>query len=210
MFYDREDAGRQLAEKLKKYIGENIVLIAIPRGGLPLGAVASEQLQAPLDVALSKKIGHPYNREYAIGAVSMQDRILTDATGVTKSYIEEETHRVREELQKRHRQYYRNSKPISLTDKTVIIIDDGMATGNTILVTIALVAKQKPSRIVVAVPVASKSAVQKVRKTEHVDEVVCLHTPFDFNAVGQYYSNFPQVTDEEAIEILSRHKEVSP
>lgn len=210
MFYDREDAGRQLAEKLKKYIGENIVLIAIPRGGLPLGAVASEQLQAPLDVALSKKIGHPYNREYAIGAVSMQDRILTDATGVTKLYIEEETHRVREELQKRHGQYYRNSKPISLKDKTVIIIDDGMATGNTILVTIALVAKQKPSRIVVAVPVASKSAVQKVRKTEHVDEVVCLHTPFDFNAVGQYYSNFPQVTDEEAIEILSRHKEVSP
>ena len=210
MFEDREDAGRQLAKKLEKYKKEDVVVLAIPRGGLPLGALVAERLDAPMDVALSKKIGHPFSKEYAIGAVSLEDRILTEAMGVTKAYIEEETIRVRRKLQRRYNQYYKKSQPLNLRGKTVIIVDDGIATGNTILITVALVAKQKPTKIVVGIPVASKSALEKISTAKQNVEIVCLSTPRHFRAVGQFYQYFPQVSDEKAIQIFNSHKAVSP
>ncbi|PWL40387.1 phosphoribosyltransferase [Flagellimonas aquimarina] len=202
MFEDRTDAGIQLSQALIQFKKEDVVVLAIPRGGLPLGSIVAKKLQAPLDVVLTKKIGHPYHREYAIGAVSLENMILSNAVGVTKNYIEEEAQRIRQKLRKRQNQYYKNRMPENLKNKIVIIVDDGIATGNTILVTAELVKKQQPKKIVIAVPVASKSAIKKIKSSGNVDEVICLQTPFNFKAVGQFYLEFHQVSDKEAIQLL--------
>lgn len=202
MFEDRTDAAVQLSETLIQFKKDDVVVLAIPRGGLPLGSIVAKKLQAPLDVVLTKKIGHPYHREYAIGAVSLENIILSDAVGVTKNYIEEETQRIRQKLKKRQNQYYKNRLPENLKNKIVIIVDDGIATGNTILVTVELVKKFQPKKVVVAVPIASKSAIQKLKSSGNVDEVICLQTPSNFRAVGQFYKEFYQVSDEEAIQLL--------
>ncbi|MGK0495028.1 MAG: putative phosphoribosyltransferase [Maribacter sp.] len=205
MFKDRIDAGNQLAKQLLKFKNEEVVVVAIPRGGLPLAAIVAKTLNAPLDVALSKKIGHPYNSEYAIGAVSLDHFILSDAMGVTKGYIEEEAVKLRKKLQERYRQYYSNRKPESLKGKTVVIVDDGIATGNTLLVTVAFVAKQRPKKVIAGVPVASASAIQALRDSDQIDEIVCLEIPRNFRAVGQFYKEFSQVSDEEAIQLLEQN-----
>lgn len=202
MFRDRIEAGRQLAEKLAKFKDENVLVLAIPRGGLPLGAIVAKALEAPLDVALTKKIGHPLHKEYAIGAVSLDDIMLTDATGVAQEYIIEETKHIRKKLQKRHDEYYRKRSPQNIKDKIVIIVDDGIATGNTVLATVELVSKQSPKKIVVAIPVAPNTAIKKLESTLKVNEVICLHVPYNFHAVGQFYKEFYQVTDQEAIQLL--------
>ena len=206
MFKNRIDAGTQLAEKLLEFKSQNVVVLAIPRGGLPLGAIVAKALNAPLDVALTKKIGHPYNKEYAIGAVSLENIILSDAISVTKGYIEEETARLRKKLKERHNQYYKKGVSQDLKDKIVIIVDDGIATGNTILVTIELVKMQNPNKIVVAIPVAPPSTVRKLEASSEVDEVICLETPYNFHAVGQFYQEFYQVSDQEAIQLLEESK----
>jgi predicted phosphoribosyltransferase len=202
MFRDRIDAGNQLAESLAGYKDKNVVVLAIPRGGLPIGAIVAKALKAPLDVALSKKIGHPYHKEYAIGAVSMEDMILTDAKGISKEYLEAETARIRKKLRERQAQYYKNRKPRPLKGKTVIIIDDGIATGNTLLVTVDLVSHHKPEKIIVAIPVAPESGILKLKGNPNVDEVICLEVPRYFQAVGQFYEAFEQVSDQDAIRIL--------
>lgn len=211
MFEDRIDAGTQLVHKLLKYKGKNVVVLAIPRGGLPIGAIVAQALKAPLDVVLTKKIGHPDHKEFAIGAVSLQDIILTDAIGVSQDYIDIEVARIRKKLRERHAQYYKQRTPEMLKDKTVIIIDDGIATGNTLLATVKLVNKQNPKIIVVAVPVAPRSVIQKFKTDPNIDEVICLLVPDNFWAVGQFYENFEQVSDEEAISFLeeSKHKKMT-
>ncbi|SEL62973.1 Predicted phosphoribosyltransferase [Maribacter orientalis] len=202
MFRDRIDAGRQLSEKLMKFKEEDVVVLAIPRGGLPLGAIVAKTLEAPLDVALTKKIGHPSNKEFAIGAVSLDDIVLTNTMGVTQGYITEETKHIREKLLKRHDEYYKKRLPQNVKNKTVIIVDDGIATGNTLLATIELVSKQRPKKIIVAIPVAPNSAIKKLENTQKIDEVICLQVPYSFQAVGQFYEDFYQVSDQEAIQIL--------
>lgn len=205
MFENRTDAGVQLAEKLLKFKDENVIILAIPRGGLPIGAIVAKALKAPLDVALTKKIGHPYHKEFAIGAASLEDIILTDAMGVTQGYINEEVARIREKLRQRYKQYYGHRSPENLKDKTVIIVDDGMATGNTILATVELVSKQKPAKILVAIPVAPGSGIRKLENNPKVDETICLSVPYNFRAVGQFYQEFEQVSDEEAIALLAKN-----
>ena len=202
MFENRTDAATQLADKLSSIKSEELVVLAIPRGGLPIGSVLAKTLGAPLDVVLTKKLGHPYQKEYAIGAVSLDGLILSDAIGIPKEYIEEETARIREVLKQRHRQYYKNRSPENLRDKTIIVVDDGVATGNTLLVTIGLVKKQEPKKIIVAIPVAPPSAIKLLESTPDIDEVVCLQVPHNFHAVGQFYEEFRQVSDQEAIRIL--------
>jgi predicted phosphoribosyltransferase len=202
MFKDRTDAGKQLAQKLLGYKNKDVVVVAIPRGGLPLGAIIATALNAPLDVALTKKIGHPLNKEYAIGAMSLSHKFITQSVDTTMRYIEEETRRIRELLRQRQDQYYKNSKPKDLKHKIVIIVDDGIATGNTMLTTIALIKDQEPSKIIVAVPVASSSAIKKLNNSSFVDDVVCLHIPRYFQAVGQFYHEFNPVVDKRAIQIL--------
>lgn len=202
MFNDRTDAGKQLAKQLLKFKDQGVIVLAIPRGGLPLGAIVAKTLNAPLDVVLTKKIGHPHHKEYAIGAVSMDTVILTEAVGVTKGYIEEETTLIRKKLRERYQQYYKNKSPQNLKHKEVIIVDDGIATGNTIMITVELVHRQGAKKIVVAVPVAPASTVEKLKNSAYIDEVCCLETPNNFKAVGQFYRKFPQVSDREAIGIL--------
>ena len=210
LYENRTDAGKQLAEELKSFVGEGVVVLAIPRGGLPIGAEVARALGAPLDVALTKKIGHPYHREYAIGAVSLDSIILSDTATIPKGYISEETARIREVLRTRHDAYYKNRRPVPLKDKVVIVVDDGIATGNTLLATVQLIAKQQPSRIIVAIPVAPRAAVQMLAATPQVDEVICLATPSNFRAVGQFYLHFYQVSDKEAIEILENSNKATP
>lgn len=210
MFEDRIEAGTQLAEKLVKFKNENVVVLAIPRGALPIGAIVAKTLNAPLDVALTKKIGHPFHKEYAIGAVSLEDIILTDATGIGQAYIEEETTRIRKTLLERHKQYYKHRSPENLTNKTVIIVDDGIATGNTLLATLELVSKQHPKKIVVAIPVAPSSGIRKLENNPNVDEIICLLVPYNFQAVGQFYEKFEQVSDQEAIALLEQTSILDP
>lgn len=202
MFEDRNDAGSQLAILLAKYKDEEVIVLAIPRGGLPIGASVAKFLNAPLDVVLTKKIGHPNNKEYAIGAVSLENIILSNSMVFDKNYIDRETERIRKSLKERYKQYYKNRSPLNLQKKTVIIVDDGIATGNTLLATIALVHKQKPSKIIIAIPVAPPSAIYKISNLEHVEEVICILQPDNFRAVGQFYKNFEEVTDQKAIQIL--------
>jgi len=202
MYSNRDEAGNLLAQELIKYKGKPVVVMAIPRGGLPLGAAVARSLGAPLEVALTKKIGHPFNREYAIGAVSREQIVLSRPEGVSREYIEAETARLRQSLEERHRMFHRNKKPVPLKGKQVIIIDDGIATGNTLRVTIALIAAEDPKKIIVAIPVAPPDAVERIAAMSEVDEVVCLESPWDFHAVGQFYEDFTAVSDKEALEIF--------
>ena len=201
-YRNREEAGKLLATALMRFKPQDVVVLAVPRGGLPLGAIVAKELNAPLDVALAKKIGHPYNQEYAIGAVSLSDTILTNAEGVSGEYIQNEVVRIREKLRERHAYYHSHHLPVSVKDKVVILVDDGLATGNTMMALTALIGQQKPSKIIVAVPVAPPSTVRRLQNLKQVDEVVCLQSDPYFQAVGQYYEHFYQVSDEEAIQWL--------
>ncbi len=202
MFENRTQAGIQLSDALQHFANSQAVILAIPRGGLPVAALVAKSLNVPLDVALSKKLGHPMNKEYAIGAVSLNNVVLSDAHGISEGYIEAETKRIRQILKTRFDQYYKNRSPRSLENKIVIIIDDGIATGNTVMATVELAKAQHPAKIIVAIPVAPKSAVLKLENSPFVDQVVCLHSPHNFYAVGQFYKEFRQLSDEEAINIL--------
>jgi len=206
MFTDRNEAGSLLAEKLLAYSNhKDAVLVAVPRGGVPVGYVIAEKLKLPLEIVLSKKIGHPYNKEYAIGAVTLKNKILSDAAyEVSEEYIEEETERVRDILKQRHKWYYGNKSPLKLSDKIVIIVDDGVATGNTLISCIELIIQQEPSRIVVALPVAPPSAIKKIKEFSFINEVICLLQPANFHAVGQFYEDFGQVNDQEVIQLLKK------
>lgn len=202
MFSNRTEAGWLLAQELLKYRGKPLVVMAVPRGGLPLGAVVANALEAPMDVALTKKIGHPFNREYAIGAVSRDEMVLSNPEGVSEAYIKKEVGRLRESLEERHRMFHRKKQPVSVKGKYVIIVDDGIATGNTLRVTVALIAAGSPEKIIVAIPVAPPEAVERLLAMPEVDEVICLETPWDFHAVGQFYEDFRAVSDDEALGYL--------
>ena len=205
MFKDRIEAAYLLADKLENYKEKNTIILAIPRGGVPLGFVIANQLHLPLEVVLSKKIGHPLHKEFAIGAVTLKSRVLSDAAlNVSKEYIEEETKKIRTLLNNRYQDYYGNKKPLKLKDKILIVVDDGIATGNTIVSTIEMLHKEQPKKIVVAIPVSSQSALHKLQNTPFVDEVVCLSTPENFRAVGQFYQTFDQVSDAEVKTYLNK------
>ncbi|MGY5848824.1 phosphoribosyltransferase [Salegentibacter sp. F14] len=203
MFTDRIDAAVQLSRELADYKGKETVVLAIPRGGLPIGAVLAKELGAALDVVLSKKIGHPYNKEFAIGAVSLEDITLSSKADFSEDYISSQTNKIRELLRKRDKEYHKSAKSVSLKDKIVIITDDGIATGNTLLSTVMLVSKQNPREIIVAIPVGPPSSIQKLKTSPEISKVICLETPQNFSAVGQFYEDFRAVSDREAIQILS-------
>lgn len=203
MFIDRTHAGDLLAERLIAYKNTNTVVLAVPRGGLPLGAAISKALKVPLGVVLSKKIGHPDNKEYAIGAVSLKSITLDrQAENIPPAYIERAVQEIRKSLKEKQEMYYRRHAPLMLENKTVIITDDGVATGNTLLSTIDLVRKELPEKIVLAIPVAPRSAMEKLKRSPYIDEIICLEIPKHFRAVGAFYEDFDQVTDQEAIAIL--------
>ena len=202
MFRDRLDAGRQLAVKLKKYKNEPGVILAIPRGGVPVAYTVAKELEMPLELVFTKKIGHPDNKEYAIGAASLNDYFIVAQEGVTKDYIENELIKIRTRLNEMAQKFIKNKTPISIKGKTIILVDDGIATGNTLLATITLIKKSFPKKMVIAVPVASKIAFYKLSK--EVDEIVALLIPEIFHGVGEFYEDFEQVSDEEVNELLDK------
>lgn len=194
-YKDRLDAGQRLANELSAYRGTDAVVLAIPRGGVPVAWVVAKELGLPLDIVLSKKIGHPLQKEYAIGAVSLTDSFIADHEDVPASYIEEEIKKIQARLKEMYDKFMDGRPPINVSGKTVIIIDDGIATGNTILSTVRMIRKQSPAKVVVATPVASEGAITKL--SPEVDEVVCPLVPYLFFGVGQFYEDFEQTSDEE-------------
>jgi putative phosphoribosyl transferase len=202
MFHDRLFAGLLLAEKLKKYRNDPGVILAVPRGGVPVAYAVAKELGFPVEVILTKKIGHPINKEYAIGAASLTDYFIIPHQDVTEEYIQKELLRVRARLKEMYTKFMGNKEPENLEGKTVIVIDDGIATGNTLLSTINVLRKSNPRKIIIGVPVASKNAVQKLSK--EVDEVVAVMIPEEFHGVGAFYENFEQVSDEEVIFYLDK------
>lgn len=202
MFYDRDDAADKLITALEQFKHEQVIILAIPRGGVPIGKKVADALNFPMDISLIKKIGHPVNPEYAIGAVGLENTFFTDADGmVTKDYVDEQVEKIRVKLKERYKKYMGNKDPLDLEQKTVVITDDGIATGSTILATIQMVRKKGAAKVIVAAPVGPPAAVRKIR--EEADDVICLEIPPDFSAVGQFYESFDQVSDEEVVAMLN-------
>jgi len=203
IFADRNDAGRQLAERLTSYRKENPVVLAIPRGGAVVAGEIAKALDAPLTLIIPRKIGAPYDPEFAIGAVAEDGSIVLDeetvsSLGVSAEYIEAEKKAQIEEIKRRKQAY--GAKDIELKGRVVILVDDGIATGSTILAAVKSIRTRDPKKIVVAVPVAPQEAVSELKK--QVEEVVCLHAPAYFGAVGYFYKDFSQTSDAEVMSIL--------
>lgn len=201
IFKDRQDAAMQLAEKLASCKGKDGIVLAVPRGGVPIGYIIAKELSLPLEIILSKKIGHPYNPEFAIGSVSLQGAVINDSVmDVDMDYIHRTADRILRELKQKFKLYMGDRKPASLKDKTVILVDDGVATGSTIIASIHAIRKHKPREIIIAVPVSPSGTAGKLRVL--VDAFICLHIPEEFYGVGQFYGNFSQVSDEEVMQCL--------
>lgn len=206
MFKNREEAGILLADKLVNYSNKkDTVIVAIPRGGVPVGYQICKKLNLPLEIVLSKKIGHPFNKEYAIGAVTLDSYILSEAVpGISNKYIEKEIKKIRGILKQRQQLFYGSKKTINLKNKTVIIVDDGVATGNTLIASIELIKIAAPIKIIVALPVAPPSALKRIKALSAVYMTICLLEPRSFQAVGQFFEEFKQVDDTQVIDLLKR------
>jgi putative phosphoribosyl transferase len=211
MFNDRTDAGIQLVSRLKEYKDkEGVLVLALPRGGVVTGYAIAQHLNVPLDIVIVRKIGFPGQPELGIGAVSetgsivLNDYIIS-GYGVSKEYIEREVSIQKEEIARRVKLYRKGKWLSGLKGKTIILVDDGVATGATMKTAITTLKEEKLNKLVVALPVAPSSVAEKIETM--VDEFICIETPFDFMAVGSYYDNFTQVSDEEVVELLRRSKE---
>lgn len=207
MLKDRTQAGKLLAIKLSKYKSDSAILIAVPRGGVPVAYPIARELCLPLELALTRKILHPNHKEYAIGAASLSDYFAIPHNDVSQACIEKELSTIRTRLKEMQRKFMGDHESEKLKGKTVIVIDDGAATGNTLLGTIRVIRKAAPAKIVIAVPVASTDAIHKLK--QEADDVIALQVPEEFYGVGAFYQNFKEVSDEEVIfylEKLSRLK----
>jgi putative phosphoribosyl transferase len=204
MYSDRIEAGHVLAGALQKFQQEKVLILAVPRGGIPVAFVVAREFGFPLDLLLTKKIGHPLNPEYAIGAVSLSDSIIVPHQGVTEKYLRDETAHIRSQLRSMYAKFMGDKEPEKLTGKTVIVIDDGVATGNTLIGTINMLKKEHPQKIIIAVPVATLKAVNKLSSVVH--QVICPEIPYGFTGVSNFYDNFEPVTDEEVLFCLNQLK----
>jgi predicted phosphoribosyltransferase len=208
IFPNRETAGAALAAALAGYRGRaDVVVLALPRGGVPVARVVADALGAPLDVALVRKLGVPWQPELAFGAIGeggarVLDTELIRACALTADQIARISEREQAELERRAHVFRAGREPVDVRQATVILVDDGLATGSTMLAAIRALRQRGAGEIVVAVPVGPKSTCQALRG--EADEVVCLETPEPFEAVGQWYEDFHQLSDEEVIRLLSR------
>jgi putative phosphoribosyl transferase len=197
---DRKEAGILLSEKLKKYQDTNSIVLAVPRGGVPVAYEIAQKLHLPLDVILSKKIGHPMNKEFAIGAMTMDATILDEHPEVPKRYITDEIIRLKELLREKYKLYMGYREPLEINGKNVIVVDDGIATGNTLLASISMLRKKNPAKLIVAVPVLPLDVLEIFE--QQTDEFVYLITSSNFRSVGAFYDQFHQVEDDEVIQML--------
>ncbi|KKR81350.1 MAG: Phosphoribosyltransferase [Candidatus Daviesbacteria bacterium GW2011_GWA1_41_61] len=206
-FENRQEAGKKLAGELFKYRSENPYVLAMPRGGVPIGFEVAEVLHAPLSVIVVRKIGLSGNREFGIGAIAEGGVKVLDQTTIEVLAIDEEeikdTLQLEEEELKRRVKTYRGKKPLpDLTGRTAVLVDDGMATGITAKAAIESVKKLNPQKIVLAIPVCALDTVEGFKKM--ADEVICLAAPAEFMAVGLWYKNFAQISDEEVVDLLKK------
>lgn len=204
IFKNREDAGRKLAKNLERYRGTDAVVLALPRGGVVVGREIADALRLPLDIVVTRKIGHPLNPEYAICAVDENGTLLcneAETALVDKKWFQEEIERQKTEASRRLGTYRGDKKPVKIKGRTVIITDDGIATGLTMRLAVKAVKARKPSRIVVAVPVAPADVVRELK--QEVDELIILAPTAEFaGAVGAHYREFKQVDDDTVIRLL--------
>jgi len=204
MFRDRTDAGAQLADAIAARNLEPTIVLAIPRGGLPLGRAVADRFDAPLDVVVAKKIGAPNNPELALAAVAEDGSVwrndkLIAQLGVGEDYIESERDRIGDEASQKAKRYREAPLP-ALSGERVAVVDDGIATGATMRACLARVRAAAPEQLIVGVPVGPRETIEEIEAS--ADAVVCVETPGAFSAVGAYYRNFAQVSDEEAMTYL--------
>ncbi len=206
IFLNRVDAGRKLGKKLQSYAGRSDVLVlGIPRGGVPVAAEVAAELGAPLDVFVVRKLGVPSHEELAFGAIAsggvrVLDGEIIEEAGISEREIERVIARERQELNRRERVYRGGSPPLNLAGKTVILVDDGVATGASTLAAITALRELNPGRLVLASPVAPVSTFRRLRR--EVDDFVCLQAPEIFSAVGEFYADFSEVSDAEVSRAL--------
>lgn len=207
IFKDRQSAGKLLAERLKQYThGRGIIVLGIPRGGVVVACEIAKQLNLPLDIVITRKIGAPMQKELALGAldpdgeVTWETDLLEDLR--VKIYdLREEVKRQIEEIKRRDKLYRGNKKPLNIEGRTIILADDGVATGSTVLSAVRHLKRHQTKQVILAVPVASRESLEKIIK--EVDEVEVLYVPPILGAVGQFYQNFQEVSDQEVIQLLN-------
>lgn len=208
-FRDRQEAGALLADKLEDYAGQDVIVFALPRGGVPLGAEIAKRLHAPLDLIITRKIGHPYNPEYAIGAVAEHGRSFynkKELEDMPKDWLENEEARLRNEIKRRRLKYLPDKNFDAVKGKTAIIVDDGVATGYTMLAAIDDLRQQSPARIVIAIPAIPESIAQRLESES--DEIIALErTRHYLGSVGAYYHNFPQLEDGEVLALMEEARQ---
>jgi len=206
IFRDRSDAAEQLAAALAHWRGKGPLVLAIPRGAVPMGAILAERLDGDLDVVLTRKLGAPGNPEFAIGAVDETGWTYiaehAEASGATHEYIEREVAVQLETIRRRRAQYTPARAPLDPAGRIAIVVDDGLATGATMITALHAVAAKRPQHLVCAVPVGARQAVARVRP--HADELACLDASMEWFAISQCYRRFPQVDDDEVVAILRR------
>ena len=209
-FIDRTDAGRQLAKALARYKAQRPVVLALPRGGVPVAAEVATVLDAPLDLILVRKIGVPFQPELAMGAVVdgrepviVRNEDVISLTGVSEQEFTATCDQQLAEIERRRKLYLGDRPHPQIAGRTVIVVDDGIATGATTRAALQAIRMRKPSKLVLAVPVAPTESLKELRG--EADEIICLEDYEDFGAIGLFYSDFRQVSDTEVIEILARH-----
>jgi putative phosphoribosyl transferase len=212
MFVDRVDAGRWLGQRLQHLRGEDVVVLGLPRGGVPVASEIAAALGAPLDIIVVRELGVPSQPEVGMGAIGeggvrVINRDVVRLAGIADSDIAEVEDQERSELERRAHKFRRDLSPIPLTGRIAVVVDDGIATGSTARAACQVVRAMGAARVVLAVPVAPRDWVARVGTD--ADEVICLETPPGFTAVGQWYSDFAQTTDEEVIDCLERHREAA-
>lgn len=209
LFANRSEAGRKLAAELGDMSGADTIVLAVPRGGVVVGYEVARALDATLDVYIARKLTAPGNEELAVGAVASDGTLVLDAIlmrelGVTQRYIESEMDRQRSEILRRL-SLYRNQRPLpQLKGKTVIVVDDGVATGSTTMVTLRALRKQQPGTLILAVPLGPPDVIGRLQG--EADRVVCLAMPEQFWAVGQFFGQWSQLTDQDVVDILNRRR----
>jgi putative phosphoribosyl transferase len=208
-FRNRREAGRVLASRLKKYAGRNdVVVLALPRGGVPVAFEVAEVLSAPLDIFLVRKLGTPGHRELAMGAIASGGiRVINEEVvrwlGISPEQIEAVAREEQRELERRQQAYLEGRAPQPLEARIVILVDDGLATGSTMRAAAEAIRQRNPAQVIVAVPVGAPDTCREMAAL--ADEVVCARTPEPFSAVGQWYLDFDQTTDEEVMDLIHEH-----
>lgn len=211
MFTDRADAGSRLAARLEVYRREQPVVIGLPRGGVVVAAEVARALNAPLDVLVVRKLGAPNYPEFAIGAIARGETVLNeevDPASLPPGYLDRLIAAETRELERREVLYRGGNAAVPVAGRTVLVVDDGLATGSTAAAAVRALRRAGPRRIVLAVPVAAPDSAERLARI--ADEVVCLHTPPEFRAVSLWYRSFGQTSDEEVVDLLARARHPAP